>query len=85
VPHNYSFDILISFNVLVFFIYFLGRHPCAGMKFAKLMLKLILAMILVGYEYELVDGNGDHPKTLPEQDRNDLQQVSPPCAIFASR
>jgi hypothetical protein len=55
---------------------FLGRHPCAGMKIAKLEIKLILTMMLLGYEYELVDGNGNYPKELPSQDRNDLTQVS---------
>ena len=58
----------------------LGRHPCAGVKIAKLELKLILAMILLGYEYEIVDGNGNYPKEVPKQDRNDLVQVSTyPC------
>ena len=46
------------------------------MKFAKLEMKLILTMILLGYEYELVDGNGNYPKKVPSQDRNDLVQVS---------
>jgi len=53
-----------------------GRHPCAGMKVAKLEIKLILAMLLVGYEYTLVDGSGKYPKTFPKPDRNDIQQVS---------
>ena len=55
----------------------LGRHPCAGMKIAKLEIKLVLAMILLGYEYELVDGKGNYPKAVPEQDRNNNLQVSP--------
>jgi hypothetical protein len=54
----------------------LGRHPCAGIKIAKLEMKLILTIILLGYEYELVDGNGNYPKELPSQDRNDVMQVS---------
>lgn len=48
------------------------------MKIAKLEMKLILAMMLLGYEYELVDGNGNYPKAIPDQDRNDLLQVSSP-------
>jgi cytochrome P450 len=55
---------------------FLGRHPCAGMKIAKLEMKLILAMMLLGYEYEIVDGNGNYAKEIPSQNRNDLAQVS---------
>ena len=54
----------------------LGRHPCPGMKIAKLEIKLVLTMMLLGYDYELVDGNGNYPKELPSQDRNDLLQVS---------
>ena len=46
------------------------------MKIAKLEIKLVLAMILLGYEYELVDGNGNHPNAIPQPDRNDLHQVS---------
>jgi len=58
--------------------YILGRHPCAGMKIAKLEIKIILSTVLLGYEYELVDGMGNYPKAVPNQDRNDLAQVSPP-------
>ena len=58
----------------------LGRHPCAGMKIAKLEIKLVLTMILLGYEYEVVDGNGNYLKEVPSQNRNDLLQVSTyPC------
>ena len=46
------------------------------MKIAKLEIKLILAMMLLGYEYELVDGNGNYPKEVPSQDRNDTLQVT---------
>lgn len=49
------------------------------MKIAKLEMKLILALFLLGYEYELVDGKGNYPKALPDQDRNDLLQVSALC------
>ena len=64
----------------------LGRHPCAGMKIAKLEIKLVLMMVLLGYEYELVDGNGNYPRQVPRQDRNDLMQVSTyPCIQVLSR
>jgi len=68
-------------NAVIFLSFMsLGRHPCLGMKIAKLEIKLILAMILLGYEYEIVDGNGNYPKEVPSQDRNDLLQVSTyPC------
>jgi len=47
-----------------------------------------LAMILLGYEYELVDGNGNYPKVLPSQDRNDLMKSRPigePCYLKFKR
>ena len=47
------------------------------MKIAKLEIKLILTMMLLGYEYELVDGNGNYPREIPSRDsRNDFVPVS---------
>ena len=52
-----------------------GRHPCTGMKVAKLEMKLILAMFLTRYEFDLVDEDGKFPNPLPVPDRNDIHQV----------
>ena len=52
-----------------------GRHPCTGMKVAKLEMKLILAMFLMRYDFELVDKDGEFPNTLPVTDRNDIHMV----------
>jgi sterol 14-demethylase len=52
-----------------------GRHPCTGMKTAKLEMKLILAVFLMRYKFELVDKNGRFPDRLPVPDRNDGQRV----------
>jgi len=52
-----------------------GRHPCSGMKMAKLEMKLISAMFLMRYEYDLVDEDGKFPDPLPVPDRNDIHQV----------
>ena len=52
-----------------------GRHPCTGMKAAKLEMKLILAFFLMRYEYDLVDKDGKFPNPLPVPDRNDIHQV----------
>ena len=54
----------------------LGRHACIGVKMAKLQMKLVLALMLLGYEYELVDSSGKYPASFPQPDRNDIQQVS---------
>ena len=45
------------------------------MKSGKLQMKLILAMILTGYEFDLVDNDGEFPSTLPVRNRNDLHLV----------
>jgi cytochrome P450 len=53
----------------------LGRHPCAGMKFAKLEIKMIVAMFVVGYDCDVVDSKGRIAEKLPVPDYNDIQQV----------
>ena len=58
-----------------------GRHPCTGMKFAKLEMKLILAMFLTRYEFDLVDKDGKFPNPLPVPNRNDIHQV---CGIMGN-
>ena len=46
------------------------------MKVAKLEIKIILAFMLTGFEFDLVDKYGKRAKELPKPDRNDIQQVS---------
>ena len=60
-----------------------GRHPCTGMKVAKLEMKLILAMFLTRYEFDLVDKDGKFPNPLPVPDRNDIHQVSVRLRVIA--
>ncbi|TFK38287.1 cytochrome P450 [Crucibulum laeve] len=65
-----------------------GRHPCTGMKVAKLEIKLILALFLAGYDYEVVDKSGNPAKTLPRSDYNDIHAARPigePCFIQFKR
>lgn len=54
-----------------------GRHPCTGMKVAKLEIKIIVALFLAGYEYDIVNENGNFPDSLPRPDYNDIQQARP--------
>ncbi|KAJ7739687.1 cytochrome P450 [Mycena maculata] len=54
-----------------------GRHPCAGMRAAKLEIKVAIALFLSKFEYELVDASGKYPKSLPQPDRNDIQNAKP--------
>ncbi|KAJ3502210.1 hypothetical protein NLJ89_g8990 [Agrocybe chaxingu] len=59
-----------------------GRHPCTGMKVAKLEIKIIVAMMLAGFDFDVVDKNGDHMTKIPVPDRNDIHQARPvgePC------
>ncbi|KAG6831123.1 hypothetical protein H0H92_012548 [Tricholoma furcatifolium] len=53
-----------------------GRHPCPGMKVAKLEIKVIVAFFLAVYEYDVVDINGNFPSQLSKPDYNDIQQAS---------
>jgi cytochrome P450 len=52
-----------------------GRHPCLGMRVAKLQMKLISAVILTKYEFDLVDEEGKFPDPLPVPDRNNVLRV----------
>ncbi|RDB27059.1 putative lanosterol 14-alpha demethylase [Hypsizygus marmoreus] len=65
-----------------------GRHPCAGMRLAKLELKLVIALIFAGYEFEIVDKTGKRPMALPQPDKNDLLRARPlgePCYMKFKR
>ncbi|KAG6827320.1 hypothetical protein H0H92_012228 [Tricholoma furcatifolium] len=62
----------------------LGRHPCLGMRVAKLEMKLVLALIFAGYDFDIVDADGHLPTTLPRPDKNDIMQARPigePCFL----
>jgi hypothetical protein len=52
-----------------------GRHLCPGMRVSKLQMRLILAMFLTRYEFNVVDEDGKFPTPLPVPDRNNLHQV----------
>jgi len=59
-----------------------GRHPCLGMRFAKIEVKVILALFLTRFEYELVDGAGKKMTTLPAPQRDNLYQVPPVKPVY---
>jgi hypothetical protein len=63
---NFNTISIISHNVML------------GMKIAKFEIKMILALFLLRYEYELVDASGKHPKQLPQPNWNDIHQVCQP-------
>ena len=49
-----------------------GRHPCLGMRFAKLEGKWIVAMFLAAYNYEVVNEAGNVVQNLPEPNHNNM-------------
>lgn len=49
-----------------------GRHPCLGMRLAKLEFKIMMAMFLTRYDYTLVDRGGALIGVLPEPYRDNL-------------
>ena len=53
-----------------------GRHPCTGMRVAKLEIKILVAFMLAGFEFNVVDKFGKPLKESPRPDRNDIHQVS---------
>jgi cytochrome P450 len=72
---SFLLDVSLVEGVLMLIWCVQGRHPCLGMRIAKLEIKLILVLIFAGYEWEIVDKEGKPPKHLPRPDKNDLQQV----------
>lgn len=53
-----------------------GRHPCAGMRVAKLEMKILVTMMLLGFDLTVVDKQGNPTNEIPGPDRNDILQVS---------
>jgi sterol 14-demethylase len=65
-----------------------GRHPCSGMRVAKLEIKTIVAFMLAGFEFDVVDKFGKRPAEPPKPDRNDIHQARPlgdPCYLEFKR
>ena len=46
------------------------------MKTAKLEIKVIVALFVAGYDFDIVDSTGNFPKSLPRPNHNDIHQVS---------
>jgi len=55
-----------------------GKNVCLGQRLAKLELKLISAMFLLGFDYRVIDGTGRVPEPLPRPNWNDLLGCKPP-------
>jgi len=55
-----------------------GRHPCTGMKFAKLELKIMVALFLAAYQYDLVNEDGG----ILKPNYNDLHKAKPSQTFY---
>ncbi|KAJ7672338.1 cytochrome P450 [Mycena polygramma] len=64
-----------------------GRHACAGVKVAKIEMKMVLALFLLGFNYEIVSPTGKLVNDVPQIDRNDIHSARPltPCSIKFNR
>ncbi|KAJ7671376.1 cytochrome P450 [Mycena polygramma] len=64
-----------------------GRHACAGVKVAKIEMKMVLALFLLGFDYEIVSPTGKLVTDVPQIDRNDIHSARPltPCSIKFNR
>ncbi|KII84285.1 hypothetical protein PLICRDRAFT_57687 [Plicaturopsis crispa FD-325 SS-3] len=54
-----------------------GNHICQGQRLARLSLKLIASMFLLGFDYEVVDQTGKPPNPFPLPDWNDILTCRP--------
>jgi len=63
---------------LLFLAWGAGRHPCHGMKVAKLQVKLMIALFLARYDFEVVDAAGQPCIKLPQPNRNDIHKAARP-------
>jgi len=59
-----------------------GRHPCLGMRFAKLEIKLIAVLFMGCFEYHLVDGAGRKMDEVPAQDKNNIFQAKALTPVY---
>ena len=55
-----------------------GRIVCLGQRLAKVQMKLLLAMFLLGTEFSIVDKEGKLPEVVPRPNWNDVQGCKPP-------
>jgi hypothetical protein len=61
---------------------FAGKSVCLGSRLAKVELKLILSLFVLGYDLNIVDKDGKPSETLPEPNWNDILLCRPPKGSF---
>lgn len=60
----------------------LGKHMCLGTRLAKVELKLIVSMFLLGFDLSIVDKHGKSKDELPKPNWNDILLCRPPKGSF---
>lgn len=56
----------------------IGKTLCLGTRLAKVELKLITAMFVLGFEHSVVDASGEPMYPLPTPNWNDILLCRPP-------
>lgn len=59
-----------------------GRHPCLGMRFAKLEINVIIAHLIAMFEYQLCTRDGQIATQLPKVDINGHAASKPREPVF---
>ncbi|OHE92810.1 cytochrome P450 6A1 [Colletotrichum orchidophilum] len=61
-----------------------GRHPCLGMRFAKMEMAVTTALFVARFDYRLVDAEGNRMDRVPENsvDRNKHSAAKPRQKMF---
>ncbi|KAF9445805.1 cytochrome P450 [Macrolepiota fuliginosa MF-IS2] len=59
-----------------------GKSPCLGTRLAKVELKLILSMFVLGFDLNVVDKNGEPKSDLPRPNWDDILLCRPPKGSF---
>jgi len=59
-----------------------GRHPCLGMRFAKLEMNVIIAHFLAMFDYNLCDHRGEKVHELPKVDQNAHSASKPNKPVY---
>lgn len=59
-------------------VHFVGKTICLGQRLAKLEMKLLSAMFLLGMDFSVVDNGGKVLETLPRPNWNDILGCKPP-------
>lgn len=58
-----------------------GRHPCLGMRFAKLEMGIIGALFVAMFDYELVDVKGNKMPAAPQTNRDNHAASKPDIPV----